>query len=255
MQGYAKRGKYSAAPRGYSRARAQRRGRARARGRRPARGVPGYTRTAGYYGRFTSLAKPELKFFDQDVDDASVAVGATIFTNGSAEASLLRIPEGNGESDRIGRKVVIRKIGWRFKMLLVPATASASTSDVVRVIMYQDKQTNGAAAANTDILETADFQSFNNLANSQRFRILMDKTYTLRALSGSGRGTTDTLAFGEDQVTDTFWKTCNIPIEYNNAATTGALATIRSNNLGVLICSEQGLCVFGSKMRIRYSDH
>lgn len=214
--------------------------------------VPGFTRTGGFFGRFGRGG--ELKFLDQDIDDAAIATGGTVFLNGSTEASLLRIPEGNGESERIGRKVTVRSINWRFDITLPELVAQATppAGDTVRVILYLDKQANGAAAATTDILETNDYQSFNNLANSKRFRTLMDRTYAINW--DVGIGITASSDYQSKRISDTFFKKVNIPIEYDNTATTGALATIRSNNINMLILGITGQAQFGSKMRLRYSD-
>ncbi len=210
--------------------------------------VPGITRQVGFF------ASTELKFHDQDVNDPGVAGSGTIFTNASAEASLLRIPEGNGASARIGRKITVRQINWRFEIKLAEAdgVANPANDTTVRVLLYLDKQANGAAAAVTDIVVASNFQSFNNLSNSKRFRTLMDRTYNLNRPSGGGNGTTSDWA--GLRVSDTFFKKVNIPIEYNSTATDGSLATIRSNNINMLIFGSTADAVFTSKMRIRYSD-
>ncbi len=191
----------------------------------------------------------ELKFHDLEVTDAAVAAGAVV------QAAILTIPEGNGESDRIGRKITIRKIGWRLTVTLPSTATAASTSDVIRVILGYDKQANLALPTNTDVLEAATFRSFNNLANSARFRILMDRTYDLKAHSGSGRGSTDTLSYGEDVIDDSFFKDVNLLISYNNSATTGVITSITSGNLFVIYCSRDGLGGVASTMRVRFSDN
>lgn len=209
-----------------------------------ARVVPGYTRSAGYYGRYNDpRSQGELKFHDVDVDDAVVAANGTIAAN-----SINLIPQGTTESERIGRKAIIKNIGWRYALTLGSTATSASTSDVVRVILYLDTQCNGAAATVTDILESDNYQSFNNLSNKGRFRILMDRTHGLSSQSGVG----STAAFGETVVNGTFYKKCALPIEFSS--TTGALTEIRSNNLGVLLLSQSGLCIFESKFRLRFTD-
>ncbi len=197
------------------------------------------------------LAGPgqELKLHDLDVDDAGIAANGTI-----VEDSVLTIAQGTTESQRVGRKVVVKAIGWRFAIIINEKTSGAATSDIVRVILYLDKQTNGAAATVTAILESDDYQSFNQLANKSRFRTLMDRTYEIHSLAGSGRGSTDTLNYGENMLQDTFFKNVNIPIEYDNSVTTGAITSMRSNNIGVLLLSREGSALFDSKMRIRFSD-
>ncbi len=208
----------------------------------------GYQRVSGFYGRFSGPTA-ELKFHDLDVDDVAIAINGTI-----AEDSVLTIAQGNTESQRIGRKLTVMMIGWKFEIKFLGATAIAATSDVVRVMLYLDRQTNGATATVTGILESDNYQSFNNLANKNRFLILMDRLYSLKSFSGSGQGTAATLAFGEDVISDSFYKKCNIPIEYDNSATDGTISTMRSNNIGVLLLSRDGGSLFASKMRIRYSD-
>ncbi len=205
--------------------------------------VPGFTRRAGFFGRFAGPGG-ELKFHDLDIDDATIATNGTI-----SQASCNIIVQGTSESQRIGRKCTLRSINWRFNIRLPEGTAVTTTSDTIRVIVYLDKQTNGAAAAVTDILESDDFQSFNNLSNKSRFRTLMDRTYDLNTdLSGDGT----TVDSPRLNMNDSFFKKINTPIEYDS--TTGAITEQRSNNIGVLLLSKNGLCTFVSKMRIRFSD-
>ncbi len=196
---------------------------------------------------YSKLSVGELKFHDLDIDDAVIATGGNI-----AEDSVLTIAQGTTESQRIGRKVVVRQISWRMRLSLPATSTPGDTGDELRVILYLDKQANGATAAVTDILETSDFQSFNNLANTSRFRTLMDHTFSVVSRSGSFDGTND--QFGEDTQHHTFFKKLNIPIEYDNSVTTGAISSMRSNNIGVLLLSFSGLGGFSSKMRIRFSD-
>ncbi len=213
----------------------------------PRKFVAGRDRTSGFYGKFRGNG--ELKYHDIDVDDPVIAAGAVVQNTGSVNL----IPQGTTEITRIGRKCTIMKIGWRYRLTIPTTATAANTSDVVRILLYVDKQCNGATAVNTDILKTADFQSFNNLANSQRFRILMDRTYALRCPSGSGRGATDTLSYGNNVIVGKFFKKCNIPLEFDDV--NGALTEIRSNNIGVLICCAFGHSGFASKMRLRFTDN
>ncbi len=182
-----------------------------------------------------------------DIDDAIIAAGGNI-----AADSVLTIAQGTTESTRIGRKITIRHIAWRWFVELPAITNSANTSDIVRVILYLDRQINGATATVTGILETSNYQSFNNLANKSRFRILTDRTYTIQSTSAAGNDTTNT--WGEANLEDSVFLKVNIPIEYDNTFTDGRLTTMRSNNIGVLLLSRSGFTVFESTMRLRFSD-
>lgn len=210
--------------------------------------VPGYTRSVGNYRRFGPGG--ELKFHDVDIDDAVISAAGTILNGGTINV----IQQGVTESQRVGRKCTIRNLHWRYNVRLTEQAADTSppASDVVRVILYVDRQANGAAATTTDILEEDNWQSFRNLANSGRFSIMYDKTHTLNqtamTINGADNFNTNEV-FREAQ----FHKTCMVPIEYSG--TTGALGEIRSNNFGVLLLSINGVCSFDSKLRMRFSDN
>ncbi len=206
---------------------------------------PGKDRVGGYYGRFAGGSAQEHKFLDLNINDASIVANGNI-----AEDSIFGIAQGVTESTRIGRKAVIRAINWRFNIELL-AAALATGTETVRVILYQDKQCNGATAAITDVVESNNFQSFNNLANKGRFRTLMDRTYSLNHHAATGDGAAnDAVPF---TINDSFYYKCTMPVEYDS--TTGAITEIRSNNVGVLLLSDIGdLAGFTSKMRVRFTD-
>ncbi len=196
-----------------------------------------------------AVANQELKFHDIDVDDAVIAQNGTIQNGGS----VCLIGQGVTEGTRTGRKAVVRSIGWRFNMTLSTQASIANSADVVRVLMYLDKQANGATATVTDILESDNYQSFNNLGNKSRFLTLMDRTYDLSAQAGAGDGTTNDT--GPVEESDTFFKKCNIPLEFSGVANPSVITEVRSNNIGVLLLSKNGgLVVFDSKVRLRFSD-
>lgn len=202
-------------------------------------------RSAKIRGLRVALPTDELKFFDTTKTTTTSSTSGAIFNS-----SLVLIPQGVTESNRVGRKCVVKRLNMRGNFDLVSATAANQTSDVLRVIVYVDKQTNGAAATVTDILETATYNSFRNLSNTQRFQILYDKSFGLNAPSGQGDGTT--FAYGEYAEPWSMNKTLSLPIEYNS--TTGALTEITSNNIGVLVISKAGAAKFDYVARVRFSD-
>ncbi len=211
----------------------------------------GFLRTGGFYGRYANGG--ERKFWDVDVDDAVITAGANVLGTTAPAATagtLVAIPQGVTESTRVGRKCVISNIGWRFQIGLNNINQGVGSTDTVRVILYLDKQANGAIITNTDLLESADYQSFNNLSNSGRFRVLMDRTYTVKHHAGGWDGTG--VDYAADSVSDTFFKRCSIPLEFSG--TTGALTELRSNNLAILLCGQGGVAFFNSKMRFRFHD-
>lgn len=211
---------------------------------------PGYSRQGGFYGRFRPgpAAGGELKFFDVTLDDAVIAAG------GAITDSINLIAQGITESTRGGRKCTIKSIYWRYHVTLpeVNDAADPGLPDTIRMILYVDKQANGATAAVTDILADAQFQAFRNLANSQRFAILLDKQITMNYLGLAGGTVAGAVAQTHVNRDGTFFKKCNIPLEFSD--TTGAITEIRSNNIGVLLISQAGIGGFLSQFRLRFSD-
>ncbi len=210
----------------------------------------GADRVGGYYGRYAggpNARAGERKFHDLDLDDNIIA------STGTVTDSLNKIAQGVTESQRIGRKCTIKSILWSYdtKLPESDAVATFSAPDAVRMIMFLDKQCNGATAAVLDILENADFHSFRNLANSSRFVVLMDKRFVINYHNGASDGN-GVVSQAQEIMYGSFHKNCDIPIEFDS--TTGAITEIRSNNIGVLLISVNGTPVFKSKLRLRFSD-
>ncbi len=192
----------------------------------------------------------ELKFFDRTVDDAVVA------TAGSVVDSINLIAQGITDITRIGRKCTVKSINWRYRVSLPGVTANAALQvpDSCRVMMFWDKQANGAtadASGNDGILTTGAYHAFNNLTNSGRFVILHDKMYTLNPTMASSDAA-NVHDSGETFVEGTFFKKCNIPLEFSDTA--GAITELRSNNIGVLLISASGVMKFDSRTRVRFAD-
>lgn len=208
----------------------------------------------GRFSGMTTNVSPELKFFD------TTATFSDITPSGVVGDSINKIPQGITEDTRIGRKCTIVQIHWRMTVGLGNVTAQSfiPTSDVIRVIMYQDKQANGAAAVITDFLETVDPYSFRNLANTRRFHTIHDETYTLNRNTN-----TAFLDVGNDIVYSSTrqvqWievnKKVHIPLEFDGA--TGAITEICSNNVGIIVLpvgDAENQTFIISKIRVRYSD-
>ncbi len=215
-------------------------------------GRPGYTRTVGFYGRFSAGRglNVEKKFLDTNLgingDDGGVIANS---------GTVLVIPEGDGQSNRHGRKVTITSVMLKGRISL---DATTPTPDRMRIIMYLDKQCNGATLAAADILtnaagSAAAIDGFRNLEETHRIIVLADKTYSLVRPNGNA-----TVALANNFRTVNLFKKCSIEIVYDNSATTGAIATIRSNNIGFMFITQtdtaSNACDFNGNVRIRYTD-
>ncbi len=199
-------------------------------------------------GRFATAR--ELKFLDTTKAFTAFTLAGTLFDD-----SLNHIAQGATESERVGRKVVLRSLQFRGTVQGGQATSTDETDNEYRIIVYCDKQANGAAATVTDILETAALHSFYNLANVGRFRILYDHTKNLPYPDGiqTAAGTFKLIA------QDYKWEVnlrMAIPLEFDNTFADGRIGTIRSNNIGIigLSLTDSAPPLLAYTARIRYSD-
>lgn len=204
----------------------------------------GYLRSAAYYGR-----NRELKFFDTSI---SFTVDATAEIPVTGQLSL--IPQGATQSNREGNKCIVKSIYCHG--VAVTAPGAAAGSDIAYMYLIQDTQCNGAAPAvgdaNVGIFTDPNLSIANiTLANRDRFKILKKWVLPLNAQAGT------VAALAPTTIPFTFYKKCNIELMYDAAASTGALTTIRSNNI-FLVAGTAGLTddliSIAATCRLRFSD-
>jgi len=207
----------------------------------------GYNRTSGFYGRFQSTrGDSELKFFD-----TALSFNVDLTGEVPATGQLCLIPQGVTESQRVGRKCVVKSVLIRLVMTMVPAAAASSVLGSVKIYLVQDKQTNGAAAGATDVFTGTSFPTaVRNLSNSTRFKILKSWQFDYNVMAGVST------AFNGIVKHIDWFKRCNVPLEFSS--TTGAITEIRSNNLFLMAGTDNAalddLVTCGGVCRIRFSD-
>ena len=212
---------------------------------------PGFTRTAGFYGRYNraslknSAAVNELKYIDTVIAQETILSAGLIIP--STDSTFVKIPVGTGPSDRIGRQVNVKSINAYLTLEKVPN--SVLETNTIRLIWCIDTQCNGQAPTVTDVLTTSSYTSFRNMANVRRFKILKDAEYVLSSQNFDGTN------FSTVQKQVNFFAKVNTPIEYDATVTTGAITTIRSNNIFLIAISDLlNYCRLTGTVRIRYDD-
>lgn len=204
----------------------------------------GFARTGGAYGRFQPSGV-ESKYADISLNLATLPSGVSWgFT------SVNQIPVSDGPSGRIGRSVTLTSIQLMYNLDLHHTETNVV---YMRLMVVLDKQCNGAAPAYVDLMNANSALAYRNLDNADRFVVLHDKfiRYTPSALSAPG-----SMRFSGPTFVQVYRK-CNIPIVFDNSATTGALATIRSNNVfvvGYLYGATTNLNDLKGILRVRYRD-
>jgi len=191
-------------------------------------------------------SKEEKKFFDTAVAFTFPTV-ASCSTSG-ATGNIHIVPQGDTESSREGRKIEIKSIQIRGTFSLAPG-ADANGISIAYLVLIMDTQCNGANPAITDVFTSNNMGSnMVNLSNDNRFRILKRFCVTLGSQAGV------TTAYNQNAMPLEYYMKCNIPITYDNTATTGAITTTRQNS----IFFAQGSAIdnqitFDGTVRIRFT--
>jgi hypothetical protein len=205
---------------------------------------------------------PEIKFIDMSEDVTPLTAGSLFNVGPGSTNTLCGCAQGDGPSDREGRKIKV--IGIQFRghaENLEVSDASPSNTDshqFIRLVVYQDRQTNGAAPTiidnNTGILTsvTPNIHGLPCMYTRGRFRIIVDKQWTFNAFyvwSGAACYRMNNIKAFK------FFKKLSIPVEFDNSATTGALSTIRTNNVNAFaIQSASSQCKIVQAIRTFFID-
>ena len=199
-------------------------------------------RTAGFLGI-------EVKFFDTSV------IGSQLVSSVSQSGGLHNpvtlgipqclnmVPQGDGEQDRDGRKMMMRSIsvnGHLNRNSLASGPTDLEVAPDYFIALVLDTQANGATLNSQDVyqnpsgLSTLSTAPFRNLQYSQRFTVLATKRIIGRQLSV---GVIDATGSGSFDVAGQhypfrFDKKLAIPVMFTG--TTATIANIVDNTLSIL---------------------
>lgn len=192
--------------------------------------VPGYTRTMGAYGRALPCG-PEKKFFETVLGNiALLGAAGTAVGSSSCYSSLCLVPGGSKDTERVGNLICVKNFNFRGHVEYASAI-STNPQNCVRIVFYWDLQTNGSAATIGDLfycgaagtLTTRETDTFRNLDQVARFKIIKDKTFYFSPTAYSG-----TNAAGHIFPLKVNWKG-DMPVHFSG--TTGAITELKSENV------------------------
>jgi len=123
-------------------------------------------RTGGFRGPWNRPAA-ERKVID-------VAQTLTPVNTTGSVTLLNGVATGDDFTDRDGRKILMTALQLRGIAYRDTATGQ-NLPDLIRIMIVEDLQANGAAPAVTDILKTAEPTSFMNMNNRDRFKVHFDR--------------------------------------------------------------------------------
>ncbi len=197
--------------------------------------------------------KTELKFFDTADGPEQISLTGEIFEN---SANL--ILQGDGANERVGDVIFVHDIWADFVLRLPGTTTETSQADLMKLVIYMDKRTNGAAPALADLFDVVPggnigFLSHRNVQKQNRFRILHESVHSMNPTAGGSDGTAATIninTFKHVKVRLHF----NSPLRIDYDDGTAAIGVVNGNNVGVYACNHIGVITLSSNIRLRYTD-
>lgn len=209
-------------------------------------------RTGGFSNSFG--AHGEKKFFD--VTQGNIQVNSTgLFT-------LCQVPvAGTGFDQRVGRKTTATQIYIRGAIgvenaMLTGNAAFTTPAQQLRMILFVDMQSNGAAPTAAELLSTTGPSSQLNANSRDRFKILKDKVWVFDPYLSGGTAFNRTIASLK-----IFKKLPNIETIYRNSAGAGTVADIQTGAIYIYWLGDQASSanpVAGNVRfvsRVRYLDN
>lgn len=216
------------------------------------------------------VATPERKYFSGTLAATAVPAStdwtATEFdpVDPANTFNLCSPGPGTGINQRVGRKILVHALKIR-GILQFPAQSAGTTiasAPTVRVLVVQDKQTNGAQVQGETIMAapgtaaaTNCMLSYQNLANFGRFRVLHDKLYAFQNGISVNNASATTVS--------TEWNSRPFKININfrepvvvhfNAAGTALVADIVDNSFHILATADANTTTIAYESRAVYTD-
>lgn len=179
-----------------------------------------FTRQRQTATRTPSAAIRRLVAASKESGFVDVAAATYAFDTTGSIQLLNTVAQGTTVNQRVGKKVFLKSLqchGTAFQ------NTTATVNDITLLIVY-DKRPNGTLPLITDVLNTASSLSFNNDANSGRFRIL--KRWDVN-LSGN---ITSPATGKEIEPADFYLNLRDLPTTFK-AAGTGAIADQEEGSL------------------------
>lgn len=241
-------------------------------GRRYGRRARRYTEGQLSNARIGGLMGIERKYVDyhcpSTVLTSTEADGTLPALNSTpAIVPLNGIAQGDGATNRDGRQVTLKSLQIRGHFIR-PATTSVDvfsvfeSAQVIRFVVILDKQNNANATAppwstvfdTTEVtaINSQNWQAFRSLSNSKRFKVLVDKLYTLQDQAG-GFSTDGAGIYFRGSVTKTFNIYRKLPMVVNYTGTGSTGTSIADNAIWVYAIINSNIATVGDYIsRVRF---
>lgn len=199
--------------------------------------------------RYHNTRCVEKKFHDVSESGTGGGVGEFI---GLVGDDLTGIAQNNTAEGRNGNKIFVYNEDLT---MTFDASGSNGACNLVRVIMFVDKQSNGNKPTLEEVLGSASATptDFRNLENQARFRFLHDRLITVDNTGGGGAAFTGGCKILKKRVGFSQAKG-GLRVQYETGTSTGYMDTIKDNNIWVLVLANNTNVTWTLRSRARYSD-
>lgn len=195
----------------------------------------------------------EKKWFDTTIAATTMDSAGTILSS-----SINLIDEGNGVSEMAGRKVIITRIQMRATLVNVndaDTIGNLNNTSKYRLIIALDRQCNGASPTVLGLLTSANINSFNNLSQSRRYKIMKDECGVISSEILYNTSTTSPTAATKKQDVYVYLK-CWLPIMFSEQqGANRVIGEVISNNLWVMGFSDNSNITVAYTCRVRFQDN
>lgn len=206
-------------------------------------------------GGFVALEK---KFVDYNLNvEAWSVVWAT--RNPVTVNCLNTVTQGTGESERNGRKCKMHNCYVRGEIILTQNESQTAPADAqhFRIILVLDTQTNATEANALSVMESTlgtDYLGFRRLENTVRFKVLWDRTFTIRPLV-MNEGAANLFAKGGNKIIFKIMKNFRTPIvvNYTSSADPATVAQISDNSLHIMGIATTASATLTYQSKVRFS--
>lgn len=112
-----------------------------------------------------ALLNVEYKIFHVELPDVEI-------TSAGASIKMTGVAEGDDDSDRNGRSLRAKKFNMSWRMVI---NSGGDDVQFCRIVVVQDMHQEGVLPTWLDVFQSNDVNTFRNIDNTDRFKILMDK--------------------------------------------------------------------------------
>ncbi len=174
----------------------------------------------------------EIKLHDEADSGTLAGAGVVHLLNG--------ISQGDSSLQREGLKSNLLSIQLRS----VFTKSVNQDHDIIRIMLFLDQRNQGVLPTPGDVLETANYLAFKEHDETNRFKILYDKTFALNETSDA----TNKGAFVK------YYKRFSNPIIMRYQGTGSAQADVSANSLYILLIASAATTTYATNVRLRFSE-